>query len=72
MLFRNTPGEKIHYIIDKFMNFRKDQLAKLESNPEFTLGDVTTVNLTMLEGGAQGTWNAFFVDLVMMAKLNWY
>lgn len=55
MLFRNTPGEKIHYIIDKFMNFRKEQLAKLESNPEFTLGDVTTVNLTMLKGGAQGT-----------------
>lgn len=60
MLFRNTPGEKIHYIIDKFMNFRKDQLDKLESNPEFTLGDVTTVNLTLLKGGAQGTLNDFF------------
>lgn len=53
MLFKNTPGEKIHYIIDKFMNLRKIELAKLENNPELTIGDVTTVNLTMMSGGSQ-------------------
>ncbi|XP_031625543.1 aminoacylase-1-like [Contarinia nasturtii] len=54
MLFRGTPGEKIHYIVDKFMNFRKKEAEKLENNPELTLGDVTTVNMTILKGGAQG------------------
>lgn len=54
MLFKNTPGEKIHYIIDKLMNFRKSESAKLESNPELTVGDVTTVNMTLLKGGVQG------------------
>lgn len=54
LLFKNTPGEKIHYIIDKFMNLRKIESAKLDSNPELTIGDVTTVNLTMLSGGSLG------------------
>lgn len=53
LLFKNTPGEKIHYIIDKFMNLRKMELAKLENNPELTIGDCSTVNLTMLNGGSQ-------------------
>lgn len=63
MLFRNTPGEKIHYIIDKMMNFRKGELAKLESNTKLTLGDVTTVNLTMLKGGVQGESEFFLTNL---------
>lgn len=56
LLFKNTPGEKIHYLIDKFMNMRKIESAKLENNPELDLGEVTTVNLTMLSGGAQGDY----------------
>lgn len=55
MLFKNTPGEKIHYIIDKFMNLRKRELAKFENNPgTIDIGDVTTVKLTMLSGGSHG------------------
>lgn len=54
LLLKNTPGEKVHYIIDKFTEFRKQESAKLENNPELTIGDVTTVNLTMLSGGALG------------------
>lgn len=34
--------------------FRSNEIAKLANNPELTLGDVTTVNLTMLNGGVQG------------------
>lgn len=56
MLFKNTPGEKIHYIVDKMMSFRKVESAKLENNPELDLGDVTTVNMTLLKGGAQGKY----------------
>lgn len=55
LLLKNTPGEKIHYIINKFMNLRKIESEKLENNPELDIGDVTTVNLTMLSGGSQGS-----------------
>lgn len=53
LLLKGTPGEKIHYIIDKFAQFRRQESAKLSDNAEFKIGDVTTVNLTMLSGGAQ-------------------
>lgn len=51
MLFANTPGEKIHYIVDKLMTLRKVESAKLENRD---IGDVTSVNMTLLNGGALG------------------
>lgn len=51
MLHENTAGEKIRHIIDRFMDFRAQEVLKLKNNPEFTIGDVTTVNLTILQGG---------------------
>lgn len=54
LLLKNTPGEKIHYIIEKFMGLRKIESEKLENDPKLTTGDVTTINLTMLTGGSQG------------------
>lgn len=54
LLIRNTAGEKVNYIINKFMEFREHELKRLENNPEFSIGDVTTVNLTILRGGVQG------------------
>lgn len=53
LLLKGTPGEKIHYIIDKFAQFRKQESAKLDNDPKLKIGDVTTVNLTMLSGGVQ-------------------
>jgi aminoacylase len=50
---KDTAGEKIRYIIDKMMDFREEQKHLLESNPGLGLADVTTTNLTMLEGGVQ-------------------
>lgn len=35
------------------MDMRADEEKKLENNPDFTIGDVTTVNLTMIKGGVQ-------------------
>lgn len=55
LLLKKTAGEKMHYIVDKLMAFRRNQEMKLENNPKFTIGDVTTVNLTILKGGTQGT-----------------
>lgn len=54
MLLRNTPGEKVNYLMNKFMEFRRTQVHLLENNPELSIGDVTTVNVTILSGGVQG------------------
>lgn len=35
------------------MDFREQEVRKLENNPDFTIGDVTTINLTTIKGGLQ-------------------
>jgi len=49
----NTAAEKAQYLMNKILGYRDTQKKLLEANPEFTLGDVTTVNLTMISGGVQ-------------------
>ena len=49
----NTAGEKAQKIINKLLEFREQEKKRLEENLELTLGDVTTVNLTLMEGGVQ-------------------
>lgn len=39
--------------MQKFLNFRKNEEQRLKNNPEFTTGDVTTVNITTINGGIQ-------------------
>lgn len=70
MLFKNTPGEKIHYIADKLMSLRKNEVAKLENNPEVDLGDVTSINMTLLKGGAQGNSTKNNVFLFILALIH--
>ncbi|XP_065365133.1 aminoacylase-1-like [Calliphora vicina] len=53
LLLKNTVGEKLHSILNKMMEFREHESKRLESNPNLTIGDVTTVNLTTLSGGVQ-------------------
>ncbi|XP_053604968.1 aminoacylase-1-like [Plodia interpunctella] len=53
LLLPDNNGEKIRYIIDKFMDLRQESKKKLEEDSKLTIGDVTTVNLTMLNGGIQ-------------------
>lgn len=48
LLLDNTPGEKVAYILNKFYEFRRAEQKKLKDNPTFTVGDVTTVNLTQI------------------------
>lgn len=48
-----APGEKVQYIINKVLGFRSEQKKIFESDSKMTLGDVTTVNLTMMQGGVQ-------------------
>lgn len=49
----NTPGGKAQYMINKLLEYRESEKKRLDANPEFTLGDVTTVNLTAMQGGVQ-------------------
>ncbi|KAM7348873.1 aminoacylase-1-like [Cochliomyia hominivorax] len=53
LLLKNTVGEKLHYILNKMMSFREHESKRLESDPNLTIGDVTTVNLTTISGGVQ-------------------
>lgn len=52
ILHENTAREKLQYIINKFMNWRDNEKTKLK-NSDLTLGDVTTINLTIINGGCQ-------------------
>ena len=37
----------------RFLGFRDKEEARLKTDPKLTLGDVTTINLTIMEGGVQ-------------------
>ncbi|EOA95612.1 Aminoacylase-1, partial [Anas platyrhynchos] len=47
----NTAAEKMHKVISSFLAFRESEKQRLKSDTRLTLGDVTSLNLTMLEGG---------------------
>lgn len=49
LLLPDTAGEKVNYVISKFMEFRQKEKNKLNSDPNVLLGDVTTINLTQLK-----------------------
>ena len=53
MFLGNTAGEKAQFMINKLLAYRAQEKARLEADPTKTLGDVTTVNLTIMEGGVQ-------------------
>ncbi|XP_060647709.1 aminoacylase-1-like [Drosophila nasuta] len=53
LLHKNTAGEKLSYVVNKFTEYRDSQVKRLEDNPNFDIGDVTTVNLTRINGGIQ-------------------
>lgn len=53
ILFENTTGEKITYLINKFMEMRQDELDRM-NNLNLPYGNVTSINLTILKGGVQG------------------
>uniref|UniRef100_A0ABM0MZG8 N-acyl-aliphatic-L-amino acid amidohydrolase n=1 Tax=Saccoglossus kowalevskii TaxID=10224 RepID=A0ABM0MZG8_SACKO len=47
----NTAAEKLRKVINSFLSFREEQKKELETNQKLKIGDVTTVNLTKVEGG---------------------
>lgn len=53
MLLKDTAAERLRKILDRFYDYRDTQVKRLKENPELTIGDVTTVNITMINGGVQ-------------------
>jgi aminoacylase len=53
LLLKNTAGEKVRKLLDRFIDYRNTQVKRLDDNPELNLGDVTTVNVTIIKGGVQ-------------------
>uniref|UniRef100_A0A0N4Z1P0 N-acyl-aliphatic-L-amino acid amidohydrolase n=1 Tax=Parastrongyloides trichosuri TaxID=131310 RepID=A0A0N4Z1P0_PARTI len=49
----DTAGEKFQYILNKALEFRASEKVKLESDSKKNLGDVTTLNVTIINGGVQ-------------------
>ncbi|XP_061146532.1 aminoacylase-1A-like isoform X1 [Syngnathus typhle] len=47
----NTAAEKLRCIINSFLAFREKEKHRLNTSQCFTLGDVTSVNMTMVKGG---------------------
>ncbi|XP_061788696.1 aminoacylase-1-like [Nerophis lumbriciformis] len=47
----NTAAEKLRQVINSFLDFREMEKHRLNTSQCFTLGDVTTVNMTMVKGG---------------------
>lgn len=49
----NNAAEKLRKVINSFLDFRAQEEKKVKTSGCIRLGDVTTVNLTWLEGGIQ-------------------
>ncbi|XP_049764518.1 aminoacylase-1-like [Schistocerca cancellata] len=52
ILVPGTPGEKLRIVLDRFMDFRQEELDKLQQDPNLWMADVTSTNLTTVEGGS--------------------
>ncbi|KAJ8731797.1 hypothetical protein PYW08_014527 [Mythimna loreyi] len=51
LIISGTAGEKLHYIINKFMTLRAEEKKKVDNGDWF--GNVTAINLTQISGGVQ-------------------
>uniref|UniRef100_A0A915DB75 N-acyl-aliphatic-L-amino acid amidohydrolase n=1 Tax=Ditylenchus dipsaci TaxID=166011 RepID=A0A915DB75_9BILA len=50
-MLENTAGPKLASLLHSFSEFREKQWQLLEANPQLTLSDITSINLTKVEGG---------------------
>lgn len=53
LLHKDTAAEKVRYMMDRLLDYRQTQVEILEKNPELSIGDVTSVNMTKINGGVQ-------------------
>lgn len=65
----DTAGQKVRIVLDRAMEFRQAQKEKLESDPSLTAGDVTSLNLTMMEVNKAGCFLVVNTVLFIVSKL---
>ncbi|XP_063932235.1 aminoacylase-1A-like [Zophobas morio] len=53
LLLDDTPGERMSRVLQKFFAFRTMEMEKLTANPDWTLANVISINLTKIEGGGR-------------------
>ncbi len=49
----DSAGPKLNSILQSVSQLREEQKALLDLDPQLTLGDVTSANITIVEGGVQ-------------------
>lgn len=49
----DTSAEKFQKVVNQALDYRAAQMQRLQSDPSLKLGDVTSLNLTMVKGGVQ-------------------
>ena len=52
-MLKNTAGEKVRNLLDRFIDYRNSQVKRFKDHPELFIGDVTSVNITMMNGGGK-------------------
>lgn len=48
--FNDTASDKLNYVINKFLEFRRDELKKM-NELGYSIANITVINLTILNGG---------------------
>lgn len=48
LLLENTAGEKVNYLLNRLFEVREQEKKKLDDDPNLTVGDVITINLTQM------------------------
>lgn len=69
LLLENTAAESMSLLLNKIYDFRRSQEKLLEDNPTLELGDVTTINVTRLNGGKQRNVLPAVIELVVDCRM---
>ncbi|KAG5683325.1 hypothetical protein PVAND_012611 [Polypedilum vanderplanki] len=69
LLLEDTAAESMHFLLNKIYDFRRSQEKMLEDNPILELGDVTTINVTRINGGKQRNVLPAFIELTVDIRM---
>lgn len=70
LLHENTVGEKARILIDRIDDFRNEQIKELAKNPLIGYSDVTSINMTIMDGGILSNVVPTQVSLVYDVRLS--
>lgn len=70
LFVKDTAIEKVQFLIDKFLKFREREEKRLESSEHLTIGDVTTINITRINGGIQANVIPPEITMLVVARMS--